>query len=165
MGSGVAKFEAFDDGHFSPVCRALTVALHDAQLAEDSAQEAFTRAFVYWRRVSRMDRPAAWVYVVAVRVAYKRRSRAATPGAVTATVDIAQAVVDRASLRAAIDALPERQRLAVVLRYHADLPLASVADAMGCALGTVKSTLHSALQRLQVELTEAPEEVSRDALG
>lgn len=165
MGSRVAAFETFYDGHYASVCRALTVALRDRQLAEDSAQEAFTRAYVYWRRVSRMDRPAAWVYVVAVRVALKRRGRSALPTDATASPDLAQAVVDRETLNAAIDALPERQRIAVVLRYHADLPLAQVADAMGCAVGTVKSTLHAAVQRLQVELTDDDEEVPRNALG
>ena len=165
MGSGVAAYEAFYDGHFPSVCRALTVALRDPQLAEDSAQEAFTRAFVYWRRVAWMERPAAWVYVVAVRVALKRRGRAATEPDARSSADIAQAVVDRETLRVAIDALPERQRLAVVLRYHADLPLASVAAAMGCAVGTVKSTLHAALRRLEVDLSPDDEEVARGALG
>jgi len=49
-----------------------------------------------------------------------------------------------------------------VLRYLADLPVDAVASAMGCAPGTVKSTLHSALARLHVELDE-PEGVGRDA--
>ncbi len=34
---------------------------------------------------------------------------------------------------------------------------------MDCALGTVKSTLHSALARLQVDLDEGSEEVRHDA--
>ena len=54
----------------------------------------------------------------------------------------------------AITTLPARQREAVVLRYLADLPLADVADAMGCAVGTVKATLHHALRALRVELEE-----------
>jgi hypothetical protein len=51
------------------------------------------------------------------------------------------------------------------LRYLADLPVADVASAMGCALGTVKSTVHAALTRLQIELDELDEieEVDLDA--
>ena len=41
-----------------------------------------------------------------------------------------------------------------MLRYLADLPLAEVAEAMGCAVGTVKATLHQALGSLRVELKE-----------
>jgi DNA-directed RNA polymerase specialized sigma24 family protein len=38
------------------------------------------------------------------------------------------------------------------LRYFADLPLAEIAAVMGCATGTVKATLHQALDRLRIEL-------------
>ena len=55
-------------------------------------------------------------------------------------------------LDAALNQLGERQRAAVVLRYFADLPLAEIAAVMGCATGTVKATLHQALDRLRIEL-------------
>ena len=61
------------------------------------------------------------------------------------------------TLGASIARLPERQRVALVLRYLVDLPVADVALAMGCATGTVKSTLHAALERLGVELQEQEE--------
>ena len=61
------------------------------------------------------------------------------------------------TLRSAIEKLPTRQRLAVTLRYYADLPLADVAAAMGCAVGTAKSTLHAALTHLRVDLDDSRE--------
>jgi RNA polymerase sigma factor (sigma-70 family) len=66
-------------------------------------------------------------------------------------------VIDRLTMQQAIGDLPERQRLALVLRHYGDLSLEEIATAMGCALGTVKSTLHAAHARLQVELDEIPE--------
>jgi DNA-directed RNA polymerase specialized sigma24 family protein len=39
--------------------------------------------------------------------------------------------------------------MVVVLRYHLDWSLDEIADAVGCATGTVKSRLHRALQRLE----------------
>jgi RNA polymerase sigma factor (sigma-70 family) len=69
-------------------------------------------------------------------------------------LDTSSAVVTRVSVRDAITTLPPRQRQAVVLRYLADLPLTDVAAAMGCALGTVKATLHQALRNMRVELEE-----------
>ena len=54
----------------------------------------------------------------------------------------------------AIATLPARQREAVVLRYLADLSVKDVAEAMGCAVGTVKATLNHALRTLRVELEE-----------
>jgi RNA polymerase sigma factor (sigma-70 family) len=78
--------------------------------------------------------------------------------------DLADEVVDRESIARGITQLPDRQRIAVVLRYLVDLPIVDVATAMGCAQGTVKSTLHTALARLRVSLTDAEDaEEVRDA--
>jgi RNA polymerase sigma factor (sigma-70 family) len=53
--------------------------------------------------------------------------------------------------------LPPRQRLAVVLRFQADLTMAEVAQAMGCALGTAKSTLHAALENMRLDAPQGEE--------
>ena len=45
-----------------------------------------------------------------------------------------------------------------MLRYLADLPLADVADAMGCATGTVKATLHQAMQSMRIELDDTEDD-------
>jgi RNA polymerase sigma-70 factor (ECF subfamily) len=45
--------------------------------------------------------------------------------------------------------LPERQRVAVVLRYVVDLPIAQIAEVMGCPSGTVKSHISRGLDRLR----------------
>ena len=72
--------------------------------------------------------------------------------------DNTTAIATRLSVREAIATLPARQREAVVLRYLADLSLADVADAMGCAIGTVKATLHQAMQSMRVELDDLEDE-------
>src|SRR4029079_9265723 len=55
-----------------------------------------------------------------------------------------------AAVRAWVAALPERQRLAVFLRYFADLDYQSIAVALEVEVGTVSATLataHAALRR------------------
>ena len=52
-------------------------------------------------------------------------------------------------LRAAIDALPPGQRAIVALRHYEGFSLKEIADIRGCALGTVKSTLHQAFRNLR----------------
>jgi RNA polymerase sigma factor (sigma-70 family) len=153
-------FEAFFYEHYESVRRSLTIALADPLLAEELAQDAFTRALSQWRRVSQMERPAGWVYVVALRAGRRRRgTRSHEMIADQRTnTDIADDVSGDVSLAELIGRLPERQRTAVVLRYLVDLPLHDVAEAMDCALGTVKSTLHAALARLGVELRDQEEE-------
>lgn len=57
-------------------------------------------------------------------------------------------------LRAAILALPERQRTAVFLRYYADLSYAQIADVLGVKPGTVAASLHAAHRSLRRDLEE-----------
>jgi RNA polymerase sigma-70 factor, ECF subfamily len=152
-------FDEFYATHYDDLARTLTVALADRPAAEEAAQEALTRALRRWRHVCTLDRPAAWLYVVAmnhVRDGWRRDRREPRWDAEleTATADPSGGVTTALSVRDAITTLPARQREAVVLRYLADLSLADVADAMGCAIGTVKATLHQALRSLRVELEE-----------
>jgi RNA polymerase sigma factor (sigma-70 family) len=151
-------FDDFYEAEYESVRRALVVALADERLAEDAAQEAFAKAMVRWRSVSVMDRPATWVYVVAVRELRRRSGRrdeliGAGQGREDAPLpDHAGEVVTAAVIARALQALPPRQRLAVVLRFHGDLTVPEVSRAMGCSEGTVKSTLHAAIGRLRLDL-------------
>ena len=156
MGDRSESFEAFFAEQYESVFRGLSVAFRDPLLAEEAAQEAFTRAYVRWEHVSGMERPAGWVYVVAARVALRRRRppRDESVASRSGGQSMEDQVVDRLTMQRAIGELPERQRLALVLRHYGDLPLEQIANAMGCALGTVKSTLHAAHTRLQVELED-----------
>ncbi len=154
------SFDAFFSEHYESVRRSLAIAFADPLLAEELAQDAFTRALAQWRRISAMGRPAGWVYVVALRAGRRdrgKRGRALVVGE-PATADVADAVVQEVGLAELINGLPERQRIAIVLRYLVDLPLTEIAEAMDCAVGTVKSTLHTALTRLGVELRDTEEE-------
>ena len=73
--------------------------------------------------------------------------------AVASTIDDSAGVLVTAlDVRAALVQLTDRQRAAVVLRYVADLPVADIAEVMGCAIGTVKATLHQALAHMRIEL-------------
>ena len=50
---------------------------------------------------------------------------------------------------AALGDLPARQRACVVLRYYDDLSVESVAEALGCRIGTVKSQTARGLEALR----------------
>jgi RNA polymerase sigma factor (sigma-70 family) len=154
-------FEQFFRNHYEPVVGSLRLALpHAGASAEDAAQVAFTKAALKWRAVARMDRPATWVYVVAARELRRQVGRdmrlpgGETPLEPLATDDPAAAVATTTVIEQMLDRLTARQRLAVVLRFEADLTVAEVAKAMGCAIGTAKSTLHEALSRLRIDATD-----------
>jgi RNA polymerase sigma factor (sigma-70 family) len=59
-------------------------------------------------------------------------------------------------LRAAVAALPERQRLAVFLRHYADMDYQQVATVLEIERGTVAATLHAAHTALRKQLNEVP---------
>ncbi len=163
-------FDRFFFEHYARVVGSLRLAGGEVSDAEDAAQEAFAKAMVRWRSVSVMERPATWVYVVALRELGRRGRRREDPsgaghvadGAVLP--DHAGTVVTAAVIERALRALPPRQRLAVVLRFHADLTVPEVGRAMRCSEGTVKSTLHAALGRLRVDLGDMGLEGSHDGV-
>jgi RNA polymerase sigma-70 factor (ECF subfamily) len=156
VGHHLDDFDGFFDEHYGSMVRAVSVAIGDSGRAEDLTQEAFARAFRRWSTVSKLERPVAWVYVVALNAERKRwrRERQVTePGPNHDSVpDVAGGVLSTIVVRDAIERLPARQRAAVVLRYLGDLTVADIANVMGCAEGTVKATLHHALRNLRVDL-------------
>jgi RNA polymerase sigma-70 factor (ECF subfamily) len=147
------SFEEFFQAEYPGVCRALWLGMGDCFDPEDAAQEAFARAFRKWNVISRLDRPATWVFVVAVREArrqQRRRDRSpSTDRLETASRDHAAGVATQLTIMAALAELAPRQRLAIVLRYHADLPVKQIAKVMQCREGTVKATLHAAVAHLR----------------
>lgn len=71
-------------------------------------------------------------------------------------------IIDREQrdlVRRAISRLPERQRLALVLRVYNGLSCQETAQAMGCSEGAVKAHYHHAVQNLKGILKESGHEV------
>jgi RNA polymerase sigma-70 factor (ECF subfamily) len=144
---------------------ALVTFTGDADLAAEAVDEAFVRALLHWRRLVAMASPSGWLYRVALNVARRQgrrsqreRATAAHLAAGSASLPAPAAEGLGIELRELVARLPERQRLAVVLRYVADLPEADIARAMGIRRSTVSATLAKARANLQRQLTEpAPE--------
>ena len=139
----------------------------DVGAGEDLAQEALTRTWVRWGRVSRLDSPEAWTYRVALNLARSSYRRRQAEGRALALVGESVIAVDAntaeaIAVRDAVVDLPERMRAALVLRYFADLPVNEVAEILDCAPGTVKSLTSQAIDRLRTVIT-FDDEVSSDA--
>jgi RNA polymerase sigma-70 factor (ECF subfamily) len=135
--------------------------------AAEATDEAFTRAFSHWPRVSTMASPGGWTYRVALHALRRASRRSQTEARLTAgqlsAVPPSVPEID-IELWEVVRALPDRQRTAIVLRYVADLSEADIAIAMKVRRGTVASTLTQARARLAVELrAAAPEPRSHHA--
>ena len=146
-------FEALYEAQHDRLVRAAALMTGSTAAAEDMVQEAFAKLHLRWGRV---DEPAAWLRTVVMNSAKNELRRSSVrrrflerngPRAVTAHLD--QPVNEIVhSLRR----LPARQRAVVVLRYYEDLPEAEIAELLGIRLGTVKSSLHRALEALRNEV-------------
>jgi RNA polymerase sigma-70 factor (sigma-E family) len=152
--------------------RAAYLITWDLADAEDLVQECLFKVARRWPRVRKMDHPTAYARTVLVHLALdggehrtRRRAELAEAAAVPleqheddAAVRVLGRVEASADLMQALGALPPRQRVALVLRYFEDLSEADVAGAMGCSVGTVKSTTSRALERLRgvVEVPAGP---------
>ena len=71
----VDDYTQFYRVEFRPVARTVYLIVHDAQRAEDITQEAFLQLLRHWKKVSRYERPGAWVRRVAIRMATKQVRR------------------------------------------------------------------------------------------
>jgi RNA polymerase sigma-70 factor (sigma-E family) len=139
----------------------------NAKDAEDLVQETLLKVARRWNRVRSMDRPAAYARRVLINLVLDdadRRARQRTElqpheGAAELADDNAaralREVDHRAEFRWALAQLPARQRAVLVLRYWSDLPVAEVADILGCTEGTVTSTASRAAARLAEILAHA----------
>lgn len=137
--------------------------------AEELAQETLLRVWSQWGRLTHVTDVDAWMWRVAINLSRSAHRRAVAEKKALRRLGGLRVVVPEptiadAALLEAVRALPERQRRAVVLRHVVDLPVGTVATAMGCAEGTVRALTHQGLEQLrrtQVPATH-PEEVAHD---
>lgn len=135
--------------------RIVLINVGDRQLAEDLVAEAFTRAWMSWRKVRVHPAPRAWVVRTALntRVSWWRRRRreVALDGFdFPASAEPANALAD--PLAAAIRNLPPRQREVITLRVFFDLDTAATAALLGISPGTVGAHLHRAIAALRTQV-------------
>ncbi len=117
----------------------------DLAEAQDAAQEAYTRAWQHWAKLSVSENPEAWVRTVGWRVLSHRwrsitnRRRAyQRHGPVDAFPAPGD---DTVTLIAALRRLPGPQRQVIVMHHLLDLPVAQIAAETGVAVGTLKARL------------------------
>ncbi|HEY5987308.1 MAG TPA: SigE family RNA polymerase sigma factor [Streptosporangiaceae bacterium] len=154
------KLEAFYLRHGPGALRLAYLLTGDRELSEDLVQEAFVRVA---RRLTslRSDDSFQWYLrrtVVNLSNSHLRRRRverahlkrlvSAAAAADVGTPDL----VTKQAVRGAIEHLPARQRAVVVLRYYEDLTDLQIATALGCPVGSVKSSLHRAAAILRQHL-------------
>ena len=156
-----AEYCEYVAARLSSLRRLAAVLCGDWQRADDLVQATLIKLYVRWGRVRAATHPDAYARAVLVReFIHEQRStwvkRVSLRSAVTdapATAVDHDAVLD---LRAAVAALPARQRATLVLRFYCDLNVDQSAEILGCSPGTVKSQTARGLEAVRRALGPAP---------
>src|SRR5579859_1221719 len=153
-----ADFDRLYRATYQRIFATLMMILRNPAAAEDATQEAYLRAFRAWSRW-KQDAPAeAWMYRIALNVAFthRRRERLHEVGEVLRRLgrpkepDPAEAA--QPDLVRELRALPPKQAAALVLRHLHGFTNREIAAALNVPERTVASRLAAAKSRLRVRL-------------
>ncbi len=154
-------FERLAEQHAAPLWRCALALGKDSHWAEDLVQETLVEA---WRSLARFDgrcRFSTWLYgILRHRFLKGRRGQNAVRLSASDALGQKQCTApspdhsaevseDAQRVRQAVANLSEEHRLVVELRFFAGATLDEIAATLGCPLGTVKSRLHYALEKMR----------------
>jgi RNA polymerase sigma factor (sigma-70 family) len=144
-----AQYARFFGDEFQAVTRLIHSILRDVGRAEEIAQDAFLQLLLHWDKVSRYERPDAWVRRVAIRLAMRSMRRERMLGVLILSLPRPIEPSPRdLDVSDAIGRLPGSQRAAVVLFYLEDRPASEIAHILGCSEATARVHLHRGRKRL-----------------
>ena len=149
------EFQALVDASYSKVYYHCLKAVKNGHDAADITQNTFLKAFLGYGALRKPESPEPWLFAICnneIRQFF--RGRKDSPLQEPAQEQPAEANHD--ALYAAIDRLPEAQRLVVLLKYFGGYSIREIAVALGAKPGTVKSRLYEARQALKAMLAELP---------
>ena len=172
----LAAFEELVELHQHAVIGTVSKMLGSPNDAEDIAQQVFLRVWNSAPRYQPEAKFTTWLFTITRNLVFNEMRRRKRKPAYSmeereekfhlGTPDETSRGPDEAALQAelvaaideAIQALPKKQRMAVVLRRHDDLPYEDIAAILGLSLPAVKSLLFRARAQLKESLRDYLEE-------
>ncbi|SDE12119.1 RNA polymerase sigma-70 factor, ECF subfamily [Paenibacillus sp. UNCCL117] len=149
--------------------------LHNRHEAEEIVQETFLRVYTNLERYDDQQKFSTWIYRIGTNLCIDRlRKRKisysldaemsdgeggsdwyATLASQDRTPDQQVALSEtQAQIRESIDALPEKYKAVVILRYLQDLSLQEISDALSMPVTTIKTRLHRGREYLRKKLEQ-----------
>lgn len=169
-----AAFAALVEKYQQPVLNFLRRSLQDEVEAEDLAQNVFVQAWKSARRYRRTARFSTWLFTIARNLCLnelRRRARHAAASLESASGEsetpLPQRLEDRQTVtppeallreelfqkvEAALAALPETQRTAILLCREEEFSYEEIAAILGCSLSATKSLIHRGRETLKQKL-------------
>ena len=163
------RARAGDCDAFGDICREYEARLlrqamtlcGNAAMAEDLAQDTLVEAWKCLRRYNGRCQFFTWLCAILLN-RFRNTLRKERPGALSDEAARGVAADDRAApdqmllhgeqaalVRKCVAALPMKHRRVIFLRFYVDDSLPEIAAALGCSVGTVKSRLFHAMEKLR----------------
>ena len=161
-------FQELVEEHYDRLFRAALFMSGDREVAEDLVQESFLAAAESLHRFEGRSKPYTWLYgilrnkfrrwlrkkdrTVSLQLLEERAPGDENPLSLKSeeTRPPAQAESDETAelIREFVDELPPHHRDVLVLRYLEDYSYKEISEALDCSIGTVKSRIHYALDKV-----------------
>jgi RNA polymerase sigma-70 factor (ECF subfamily) len=154
-------FDELVEQHSAEIFAYVWRMLRETHDAEDCLQETFLRAFRSYGRVRAGTNYRAWLYKIATNTARSQRKRRKRNEIYTADLDPElqageMSVADRverktllAAVARAVEALPDQQRAALIMRKYQELSYAEIAAALECTEAAARANVYQAVKKLQ----------------
>ncbi len=169
-----ASFDFLLQKYRSPLVNFLYRMVRDAATAEDLAQEVFLRVYRARKQYSPSAKFTTWMFRIATNLALNsvrdnRHRKLETsldaplgdePGALPRELPAREMRIDQHLLerdrcefiRQAVESLPEKQRVAVLLHKYEEMDYAEIAKILDCSESALKSLLFRAYETLRAQL-------------
>lgn len=159
-------FESLIDAHSEELFSYLWRMMGDEAEASDCLQETFLRALRAYPRVNDFSHLRAWLYKIATNTAHTqlsrnhRRQSTSTPllePIASGEKSVDEQVVERtqlAAVKAAVMALPDRQRAALMMRKYQELEYAEIAAALDTTEDAARANVYQALKKLRAMFSD-----------
>ena len=165
-----SKFEWLVQKYQTMVFRTAMGFVHSKEDAEDLTQDVFVSAFQSLASFQGNSEFSTWLYRITVNTAINQLNRNKHRAFLQITGDLLHNLFNKesgernphqqleqteldATIRKAIDSLPEKQRTTFVLSKYDDLPQKEIAAIMQCSEGSVEQLLQRAKTNLQKKLS------------
>ena len=166
-----ARFEVLYRDLYPMVVRTVYLVIFDREVAADITHESFLRLWQRRDRLAENSNEKAWLMKVAINLAIDHqrslltalKHRLLPPPPSDPSVE-ALSQLDREHMKKALKKLPARDRAVLALRFEQDLSFPEISKILGEPDATLRTRVHRALARLQLQLTGSePEWVAEKA--
>lgn len=137
----------------------------DGDLAQDTLQETFIKAYQNFHQFKNDSQLYTWLYRIATNEALQQINKLKKMQKTDEDPEyyMQNLVADNAQgdaeeiqilLQNAIQSLPEKQKLVFLMRYYDDLPYEEISKIVDMSVGTLKTNYHYAKQKIEEYIKE-----------